>query len=292
MQNDNDIIKTYVVKTGHNGSNTKTSTTFHVGFPEKFRSSTNRRFITVMPPKLIYGDKDRTMTPNEYIMHCSFIYRDPYHEKSCMATNMKRRSKYKKYEYKANYDGFDVTFTHSMIHPVNCWRIQDDSYENILRRIEAKLSEDIFNDDYWDVLNKITSHVTDWKNNHGIDVGTLITPETIAIVPLFNGFGQGGKLSTLIYPTFPEPTRYSMIDIMAHAYTIEYYAYMKRYPELTFVKQHDPNSGTYKDNFYEWVQVQYTEDVLGTVWHMTGRRYKILEDTEPWSYYAEFLLQY
>ena len=98
MQSNDEIVKTYLVSTDHNDPNNRsTSATFHIDFPEPFVNSINRRFITVMPPRIIYGDDKHTSVDNEYIMHCSFIYRDPFHEKS----------RYKTYEYKATCDGFD-----------------------------------------------------------------------------------------------------------------------------------------------------------------------------------------
>ena len=305
-----EIVKTYMIITGHNDPNNKTTTAVFSGddpknnlkFPEAFVSSTNRRFITVMPPTIVYGNGKRTKVNNEYIMHCSFIYRDPFHEKACMPSNMGRRSKYKKYEYKANYDTFDIIFTHNQVSSYKYWLLEtpDMTIDAIKENIKNKLSEVIFNDeDLWDVINNIQTRVTNWKtpdpdnpNKVLIDYDTNVTPETEAIVPLFNGYYQGGFRTTKTSAPFSKAVKYMNKDIWAYAFMLEYKAYMKVNPNTITYSEPSQRNATVLGVYYDYTRTEWVDEIFGKGIVYEGVNYKLYETNKPWSFYAEFLLQY
>ena len=309
-----EIVKTYMIVTGHNDPNNNSTTAVFSGddpknnlkFPEAFVSSTNRRYITVMPPKIVFADDDREVVNDQYIMHCSFIYRDPFHEKTCMPVNMGRRSKYKKYEYKANYDTFDIIFTHNHIEHFRLLHFFNDVSINYLKNtfIHNELANviDDYND-FLDAMNNIQARVDAWKNdpNNPIDVGTAITPATEAIVPIFDGFPNWDVMRTETFqPPFIRPTHYMNIDIWIHAFLIEYQAYMRipyvAEPLTVYDDDHQIYNDNDDDNYYEFTQVYYTHPMMDAAVNililLEGSSYKLFSNGHDWSYYAEFMLQY
>ena len=302
-----EVVKTYLISTGHNQVNNDIKSIFTpIRFPLDFVSSTNRRYITVMPPKIVFADDDREVVNDQYIMHCSFIYRDPFHEKACMPVNMGRRSKYKKYEYKANYDTFDIIFTHNMPEHFRCIHFYGDvSIDHIKNTFIHNELANVIDDynDFLDAMNNIQVRVDAWKNdpNNPIDVGTPITAATEAIVPIFDGFPNWDVIrSANPGPPFAEPTHYWVLDIWIQAFLIEYQAYMRKPYEadpLTFHRS-NPNlqEPTFGDYYYQYYETWYTHPVIdpaqGQAIVCEGERYKLLDTGHDWSYYAEFMLEY
>ena len=285
-----DIVKTYMVVTGHNEEkNKEPGAVFKdIKLPQDFVFSTNRRFITVMPPRMCYGDTTRKMVPNEYIMHCSFIYRDPYHEKACMPTNMGLRSKYKKYEYKANYDTFDIIFTHNQMSEYHMvWNMSEKSDEELEKKIGDYLDSVVIDPvKVTEIMLNIKNHINDWKAQ-GIIKDADVTPQREVIVPTFNGFGLGGYRTVATIPPFTKDTKYKNIDIWTYAYTLEAKEYLT-------IKHDEPEQ---KDNtkngiYSPYTKTWYHEEALEYYTRYDGASYKLYEDNKPWSYYAEFLLQY
>ena len=309
----NDVVKTYMVVTGRNGNNQNQTATFtDLKFPDDFVNSTNRRFITVMPPKIIFGDDEREQVDNQYIMHCSFIYRDPWHEKSCMPVNMGRRSKYKKYEYKANYNTFEITFTHNKVSTFFCWyfdmpndedELSSEIQEALVNRITennkngSKTQQQIQNEAN-DIWAKIKAHIDEWKNNTNnnlkIDIGTDVTPEREAIVPLFNGFGLGGYRVETNKPPLIKAKKYIAEDIFLYATMLEYNDLFDFIPHESNVIEdgYKQVNKAYGDNFYSYTCTSYVDPTAALLTVIKGEYYKLLEKEQPWSYYAEFMFQY
>ena len=300
----NDIVKTYMVVTGRNDKKVyhdeETDTdveeytlnpTFTVKFPDDFVNSTNRRFITVMPPKIIFGDHKRHQFDNQYIMHCSFIYRDPYHEKACMPVNMGRRTKYKKYEYKANYDTFDITFTHNQPTSFTYWYFGEDHKNTTEDEIKANLRDMLLQeyeeDEADELVAKVQAHVDEWKAMN-IQQGTYFTPQMEAIVPLFNCYGYGGTRVLLPGAPFHKEVRYLNVDIWSHAIALENIDVNEGIVSTADLGNTDQK----EDKHYIYDRYFFGDDVFGNYGLVIGEYYKLLSNSEPWSYYAEFLLQY
>ena len=291
------ITKTYLGSTGsNNGIGTETAT-FHVNFPNHFVSSLNRKYITVMPPKLLWGgDQSQSINPslpityttdskiidNMYILHCSFIHRDPYHDHAVINVNDPKR-KYKKYEYKGCEDGFDITFTdYFPASDMPGWSI-GNKYNGNLPDLTDDVTvlttyfQNLFPDQAASLAQQCVDKYTEILN----DIIEGITPD----VPHYQDNQRFKKNSTTEYDTDPEDLDwYDIVSYIVKQNNLSI--------PLEMVRQNSDakNNGDYREYTTQTHYIDYNINCYVTYSGYT--KYKILKDSRPWYYYAEFMVEY
>ena len=304
------ITKTYLGSTGSNykyvmvNNQRKVSTTetatFHVDFPADFVSSTNRRFITVMSPCLVWGGKtvnnvyippslpikvtkSSRIADNMYIMHCSFIHRDPFHDQAVINVNDPKR-KYKKYEYKGCEDGFDITFTDYVpAFDVAGWSIGLPVNGNLPNWTDTSFDEttltNYFQQLYINNQNVDPAALAEQCMNIYYDIVLGSEPAGISFYRNNQRFKKNSKTEYA--------TEYNMYDIVL--YVIEQNNLVQALEETQEITQKSIDGDYY---VYDIATHYYDYNINRKVSYHRYIQYKIFKDLEPWYYYAEFMVEF
>ena len=307
------ITKTYL---GSTGTNYKTETsivngeevtkitttetaTFHIYFPVDFVNSTNRRFITVMPPKLVWGGdsskninssipisntKSSKIADNYYILHCSFIHSNPYHNQAVINVNDPKR-KYKKYEYKGCDDGFDITFTdYYPAFDYGGWSIGLQISGSTLPTLQ--LDETVLTTYFQGLFTNLSSAEAANLAEQCLYIYYDIQLESAPTGLYFYRNNQRFKKnSTTEYLT--EDTDHDVYDIVL--YVIEQNGLTM---DLQFSRE--ITQVNLDGDYYVYSTSTHYKDpnIDRQVTYTRYTKYKILKDSRPWYYYAEFMVEF